>query len=56
LVIFDGTVVRDTATFEEPHQYPHGIKHVLINGTLVVEKWQAYSSKTWKGTAQNVKG
>ncbi|KPK40587.1 MAG: hypothetical protein AMJ65_10485 [Phycisphaerae bacterium SG8_4] len=37
LVIFDGVLVRDTATFEDPHQYPHGIKHVLVNGTLVVE-------------------
>ncbi len=37
LVIFDGAEVRDTATFEEPHQYPHGIKHVLVNGLLVVE-------------------
>ena len=37
LVVFDGALVRDTATFEDPHQYPHGIKHVLVNGTLVVE-------------------
>ncbi|MHC4544417.1 MAG: amidohydrolase family protein [Planctomycetota bacterium] len=37
LVIFDGAKVLDTATFEEPHQYPHGIKHVLVNGILVVE-------------------
>ena len=37
LVVFDRAEVRDTATFENPHQYPHGIKHVLVNGTLVVE-------------------
>ena len=37
LVIFDGAEVRDTATFEDPHRYPHGIKHVLVNGILVVE-------------------
>ena len=37
LVIFDEAEVRDTATFEDPHRYPHGIKHVLVNGTLVVE-------------------
>ncbi|NIP23708.1 MAG: amidohydrolase family protein [Phycisphaerae bacterium] len=37
LVIFDGAEVRDTATFEQPHQYPQGIKHVLVNGILVVE-------------------
>lgn len=37
LVIFDAATVQDTATFENPHQYPRGIKHVLVNGTLVVE-------------------
>jgi len=37
LVIFDGAEVMDTATFEQPHQYPHGIKHVLVNGIPVVE-------------------
>jgi N-acyl-D-aspartate/D-glutamate deacylase len=37
LVIFDGAEVLDTATFEDPHQYPHGIKQVLVNGILVVE-------------------
>lgn len=37
LVVFDGAEVRDTATFEDPHRYPHGIKHVLVNGILVVE-------------------
>lgn len=37
LVIFDGAKVRDTATFEDPHRYPHGIKYVLVNGILVVE-------------------
>jgi N-acyl-D-amino-acid deacylase len=37
LVVFDGAEVRDTATFEDPHRYPHGIKHVLVNGSLVVE-------------------
>ena len=37
LVIFNGAKVQDTATFEKPHQYPDGIKHVLVNGKLVVE-------------------
>ena len=37
LVLFDADKVRDTATFEAPHQYPQGIKYVLVNGTLVVE-------------------
>lgn len=37
LVVFDAANVRDEATFEDPHRYPKGIVHVLVNGALVVE-------------------
>lgn len=37
LVLFDADVVSDQATFEDPHRYPTGIHHVLVNGQLVVE-------------------
>lgn len=37
LVIFDAQTVKDRATFQNPHQYPVGIVHVLVNGTFVVE-------------------
>jgi N-acyl-D-amino-acid deacylase len=36
LVIFDAAVVTDRATYEQPHQYPAGIVHVLVNGVAVV--------------------
>ncbi|NJD10109.1 MAG: D-aminoacylase [Gemmatimonadetes bacterium] len=36
LVAFDPDTVADRATFEEPHQYPVGIPHVLVNGTFVI--------------------
>jgi N-acyl-D-amino-acid deacylase len=36
LVVFDPERVADRATFEEPHQYPVGIPHVLVNGTFVI--------------------
>jgi N-acyl-D-amino-acid deacylase len=28
--------VADRATFEDPHQFPVGIPHVLVNGTFVI--------------------
>jgi N-acyl-D-amino-acid deacylase len=38
LVLFDAAAVKDGATFEEPHRFPQGIVHVLVNGVPVVEK------------------
>jgi N-acyl-D-aspartate/D-glutamate deacylase len=37
LVVFDPESYRDTATFEKPHQYPTGIKWVLVNGQVEVK-------------------
>lgn len=37
LVIFDPDSVRDTATYEEPHQLAAGMTHVIVNGMLVRE-------------------
>ncbi len=37
VVVFDAARVKDTATYEQPRQYPIGISHVLVNGVLVVE-------------------
>lgn len=36
LVVLDPATVCDTATFAEPHRYPKGIRHVLVNGCFVV--------------------
>jgi len=38
LVIFDPQQVADRATFEQPHQYPDGIRFVLVNGQIVVNE------------------
>ena len=38
LVVLDASRVRDTATFDDPHRYPEGIVHVLVNGVPVVER------------------
>jgi N-acyl-D-amino-acid deacylase len=37
IVVFDAARVKDEATFADPHRYPTGIRHVLVNGTPVVE-------------------
>jgi N-acyl-D-amino-acid deacylase len=34
LTIFDFQKIRDTSTYEEPYQYPEGIKYVLVNGRV----------------------
>jgi N-acyl-D-amino-acid deacylase len=37
LVAFDAGTVADRATYEAPHQYPDGIRHVLVNGRVVIK-------------------
>ena len=37
LVVFNPTTVKDTATYEQPHRYPIGIEHVVVNGVSVVD-------------------
>lgn len=36
LVVLDPARVADRATYEDPHRYPVGIEHVLVNGRVVV--------------------
>jgi N-acyl-D-amino-acid deacylase len=36
LVVLDPLAVKDVATYEDPHRYPLGIVHVLVNGRFVV--------------------
>jgi N-acyl-D-amino-acid deacylase len=36
VVVFDAATIADRATFEKPHQYAVGMKHVLVNGRHVL--------------------
>jgi len=36
VAVFDPAAVRDHATFERPHRYATGMRHVLVNGTPVL--------------------
>ncbi|MFQ5434460.1 MAG: amidohydrolase family protein, partial [Anaerolineae bacterium] len=38
LVIFDPEKILDTATWEQPHQFPIGLLYVLVNGEVVVDE------------------
>ena len=36
VVVFDPATIADKATFEQPHQYAVGMRHVLVNGVPVL--------------------
>ena len=45
LVVFDPASIRDTATYERPHQYATGISHVVVNGVPVLSDGQVTDSR-----------
>jgi N-acyl-D-amino-acid deacylase len=40
VVVFDPATVRDTATYEDPFQYPVGIDTVIVNGVIALRDGQ----------------
>jgi N-acyl-D-amino-acid deacylase len=37
VVLFDSKTIADRATYEKPHQYAVGVKHVFVNGVQVLK-------------------
>jgi N-acyl-D-amino-acid deacylase len=45
VVIFDPLSIQDHATFEKPHQYATGMKHVFVNGVQVLKDGEHTNAK-----------
>jgi N-acyl-D-amino-acid deacylase len=54
VVAFDPATIQDHATYEQPHQYATGMRHVLVNGTPVLvdgEHTDARPGRVVRGSA-----
>jgi N-acyl-D-amino-acid deacylase len=55
LVAFDPDTVIDRATFEEPHQYPAGIPHVIVNGVITIRDGEQTGKRGGRGIRASAK-
>src|SRR5689334_2023035 len=45
VVVFDPKTITDHATFDKPHQYATGMKHVFVNGVQVIKEGEHTDAK-----------
>ncbi len=53
LVLCDPEKIRDTATYENPKQYPEGIEYVFVNGKMAVKNGKPTDVLAGKGLKKN---
>jgi N-acyl-D-aspartate/D-glutamate deacylase len=37
IVVFNPATVAETSTYKDPHRFPEGIEHVIVNGKITIE-------------------
>jgi N-acyl-D-amino-acid deacylase len=57
VVVFDPATIIDRATYERPHQYSEGVRHVVVNGIPALRNGEVTGARPgrvvrgrgWKG-------